>query len=300
MDCRFYPKYLRAAGNLALLALGAIVAWAAVACSPACSGDHRAGQTSAYLYHDDSGNPVYVDDRAKVPPRHRASSRPVFGDPGARDSIPPIYRYRGASGNPAYTNDLLRVPSDRRKQAEIVDLSQISLNHELANELASEGDLARNQIAQRPRSDLVQAIDMTYELALDSRLCRDARDAADASWLAAAWHHHVELVLLGGALLVLLLATPFAIRRIDAAVWAKVLMTAILAFSFVGLTSYLVGETRDQLGLLDVTAAPCRHDGAPSASDSPDTARSRLTAIELLRRRVAERNTALDQAMRVQ
>lgn len=233
------------------------------------------GDEKVYRYVVD-GVPVYVNDLSRVPPEHRDRVEAVMGEEQLD-----IFRYKVAGGRFAYTNDPSRIPRVQRDKAKIVDLSHISLNSELAE-------------------DLARAIDKTYESALDTDLCQDARSAAGMGWLAAAWHRHGGVLALAGVGLLLLLVTPFAIRRIEAATWAKVLSTSFALLAMVGVFTYMTSETARHLDMLKQAATPCLHDGQGSSLGSLGTARSRAGAIQDLRQRIAERNAALEAAMSIE
>ena len=233
------------------------------------------GDEKVYRYVVD-GVPVYVNDLERVPLEHRDSIEAVMGEEQLD-----IYRYKVAGGRFAYTNDPARIPERQREKAKTVDLSHISLNSELAE-------------------DLARAIDKSYETALDTDLCSDARGAAGMGWLAAAWHRHGGVLALAGVALLLLLSTPFAIRRVEAATWAKVLSTSFALLAMVGVFTYMTSETARHLDLLKAAAEPCMHDGQASSLGSLGTARSRAEAIQDLRERIAERNAALEAVMSIE
>lgn len=247
-----------------------------------CAGESHGGADEpdndgdrVYRYVVD-GVPVYVNDLASVPDEHRDAVEVIMGE-----QLLDIYRYKVPGGRVAYTNDRFRIPPRQRDQAEIVDLSHISLNSELAE-------------------DLARAIDTSYATALDTDVCRDARGAAGMGWLRGAWHRHGGVLALGAVALVLLLLTPFALRRVEAAIWAKVLSTSFMVLALVGVFTYLTGETARHLDQLKIEAEPCMHDGNPSSVGSLATARSRAGVIQTLRQRIAERNAALEAVMNIE
>ena len=252
--------------------LGGILVIGDARAAPDAAAVKQAPSGAAYRYVD-NGSPAFVDDLALVPREHRDSVEIVIG-PG----VPEIYQYRTRRGRMAYTNDRFRIPAKQRDKAKVVDLSQISLNSELA-------------------ADLSRAIDVQYEAVIDSDLCRNTRDAADASWLAVTWQEHGELMFLGGVILLLFMVTPIALQHLDVQIWAKLLSLSVMACGFLGLMLFLIGEATNHKEQLVSMAAPCYHDGESSSAGSMTTARSRANAIQTMQRRIAERKAALDAVM---
>ncbi|MBK6848257.1 MAG: hypothetical protein IPG96_12240 [Proteobacteria bacterium] len=137
---------------------------------------------------------------------------------GDGDATQTIYRYRNPAGRTVYVNDLARVPAAQRPRARAVDLSRISLNEALGNDL------------QRAASQQVAAL-------LGSRYCTGARRGAARGWWGTLWHVHGHLVLIGGALLLLLLGSPWLVRTLGVPQWSKLLLLALPALAFVALLS---------------------------------------------------------------
>jgi hypothetical protein len=233
-----------------------------------------------YRYIGDQGRPVYTDDPGKIPEARRRKAEIQSGTPG-----PQIYRYRGPHGRAVYVNDRLRIPAPYRDRAELVDLSHISLGHELA---AGEMPIGLGEV-----------IDHEYDAVLATGYCAQARREAGAGgWLRRFWREQGHLGMLGGLLIVLLCISPLALRSVGAAVWGKVLTQVLPVVGLVALFSFSavkMGGIRSDLGAL---AAPCTHDGVAPERRTAGTRQSRLQTIQehypLIERAAAGRVVDLD------
>jgi len=199
---------------------------------------------------------------------------------GDGDATQTIYRYRNPAGRTVYVNDLARVPAAQRARARAVDLSRISLNEALGNDL------------QRAASQQVAAL-------LGSRYCTGARRGAARGWWGTLWHVHGHLVLIGGALLLLLLGSPWLVRTLGVPQWSKLLLLALPALAFVALLSSSAVRASRTLRALRGAADACRPERfAGTAALDPAARAQRVHRIFELEQRVraagAARGAAID------
>jgi hypothetical protein len=179
-----------------------------------------------------------------------------------------IYLYRDESGRQVYTNIVEQVPLEQREEAR-VDLSHISLNTELGNEIARQ-------------------LKIQHAALVDSSYCKELREAAEAGFWSTLWHEFAPLVICGGVLLLFLLFTPAAMKRFGAPVWAKTLTMAIPFLALSGLAMFSMTHTNRAISDFKRKADPCTEDGlerVASRSEDPVQAQARL--VHGLKRRAS-------------
>ncbi|MGD8863021.1 MAG: hypothetical protein PVI30_23610 [Myxococcales bacterium] len=170
-----------------------------------------------------------------------------------------IYLYRDRDGRQVYTNIVEQVPLEQREEAR-VDLSHISLNTELGNEISRQ-------------------LQVKHAALVDSDYCRELREAAEAGFWATLWHEFAPLVICGGVLLLFLLFTPSAMKRFGAPVWAKTLTMAIPFLALSGLAMFGMTHTNRAVTEFKRQAEPCTEQGLQRAvgdSENPVKAQARL------------------------
>jgi hypothetical protein len=233
----------------------------------------RAFDDGIYAYTDDEGRLVYVNRLQDVPVALRAHARRVDqdaklspnSDPNAplldwvatpaQNSEPALYKYRARSGRTTYTNLVENVPVAQRAAAK-VDLSRVSLNTKLG-------------------ADLDQQLKLQYDKLRESAFCRSIETAIQEPFWRRAWGEHAPLVVCGGAILVFLLITPWMVRRVGGAPWARALSLAIPVLGFAGLMAFVLMKSGRSLSQLRERAAPC-----DPASWEASTARSDQGLVE--------------------
>jgi hypothetical protein len=147
-----------------------------------------------------------------------------------------IYRYVDKTGRPVFVNGLSRVPARYRARARRVDLSQVSLNTELGRGLHQEVEREYERLKAAERA----------ALAGESR-CGEVREEGALGWLKRLWAEHGYLVVIGGALLALGIATPFIVRHVPADRWVRVLMVVVPFLGSVALMTYAAARTSGAL-----------------------------------------------------
>ncbi len=128
------------------------------------------------------------------------------------ERAPVFYSYVADSGRTVYVNRFSLVPPEKRSKARAVDLSQVSLNSELAEELSS---AVAKEIRHLKQSDP----------------CEKARKESKAGAWRHVWHRHGPWILASLAALILLVLSPWMIRRTPQGVWARFLMVALPALA---------------------------------------------------------------------
>ncbi len=146
----------------------------------------------------------------------------VAGDAQAQ-SAPVFYSYTSGSGRTVYVNRFSMVPPEKRSEARAVDLSSVSLNEDLAEELAD-------------------AVEDELRSLKDSDPCNEARKERTAGAWRHVWHRHGPWILASLAALILVLMTPWMVQRTPPGVWSRLLMVALPALAMTALVA--VSATR--------------------------------------------------------
>lgn len=234
------------------------------------SAEHEQG--AVYAYTDDRGALVHVQRLQDVPLNLRHAVRRVDLDsPDAQPSAGPhsvmewltaaasgspaqhpepvMYKYRGARGQVVYTNLSSSVPPDQRERARI-DLRAVPLNSEL-------GASINRELEQR------------FDALRGSDACSQLRAAADESVWERAWRDQRVLVVCGGAMLLLLLASPWMHSRGWGAQWARVLFTAMPMLGLVAISGTLLMKANAMRSTLLPRADRCEPQAFQSAKGLP-------------------------------
>ena len=142
----------------------------------------------------------------------------------AQAQSPPIfYSYTGSSGRTVYVNRFSMVPPEKRSSARAIDLSEVSLNEELAEKLSG-------------------AVEDELRQLKDSVPCIEARQEDEAGAWRHVWHRHGPWILASLAAMVLVLMTPWMVARTPPGVWSRLLMVALPALAMTALVA--VSATR--------------------------------------------------------
>jgi hypothetical protein len=137
---------------------------------------------------------------------------------------PPVfYSYKADSGRTVYVNRFSMVPPEKRSGARAVDLSEVSLNEELAEELAD-------------------AVEDELRYLKDSDPCIEARKEESAGAWRHIWSRHGPWLLASLAATILVMMSPWMIRRTPPGVWSRFLMVALPALAMTALVA--VSATR--------------------------------------------------------
>jgi hypothetical protein len=215
-----------------------------------------------YIYVDEQGREVQVENLSSVPEQHRDSVRRVRveheadaslfsfegGAFGAGEEGQTIYKYVGSDGRTVYTNIAENVPPNLRDESEM-DLSHIPLNSELGREL----DRRLHEAHARLRG---------------SQYCSDLHAAVRAGPWKALWDEYAPLIVCGFALLAFIFATPFFMRRIGVSAWKRTLTMAIPVLALAGLSMYGMTYSTRRMSEMRSRLKPCTKE-AWNASAAP-------------------------------
>jgi len=138
-------------------------------------------------------------------------------------SAPVFYSYTTDSGRTVYVNRFSMVPPEKRSGARAVDLSQVSLHEELAE-------------------DLADAVEEELRYLKESDPCVEARKEESAGAWRHIWHRHGPWLLSSFAAILLVMMSPWMIRRTPPGVWSRFLMVALPALAMTALVA--VSATR--------------------------------------------------------
>jgi hypothetical protein len=134
-----------------------------------------------------------------------------------------FYSYTGDSGRTVYVNRFSMVPPEKRSQARAVDLSQVQLHTELAEELAD-------------------AVEDELRHLKESEPCDAARSEESAGAWKHVWRRHGPWMLASLGAIVLVVMTPWMVARTPPGVWSRLLMVAL---PVLGMTALLaISATR--------------------------------------------------------
>ena len=164
-----------------------------------------------------------------------------FAAVAVAQTAPVFYSYVGDSGRTVYVNKFSMVPPEKRSSARAVDLTQVSLNEELAEELA--GAVTR-EIQELKKSDP----------------CEKARVERKFSKWRHAWSRHGPWILSGGVAALLLLMSPWMIRRTPQGVWARFLLVAFPALAMTTLLAIASSRASSTFAAVDELAKLCDAD----------------------------------------
>jgi hypothetical protein len=240
--------------------------------APSALAQPSAEQGAVYAYTDDRGALVHVQRLQDVPLNLRHAVRRVdlpeaavaAGSPAGKlmdwltaapsgnvsaPQEPVMYGYRGGRGQVVYTNLATSVPLGQRDNARI-DLRNVPLNSQL-------GVALNQQLEQR------------FQALRASDACSQLRSEAAQSLWERAWRDYRVLVVCGGALLLLLLATPWMHSRGWGAQWARVLFTAVPLLGVVAISASVLIKATAARGTLLPRAERCQPKAFASANGLP-------------------------------
>jgi hypothetical protein len=161
-----------------------------------------------------------------------------------------IYRYVDKAGRPVFVNGLHRVPARFRARARRIDLSKVSLNPELGRELHDEVEREYERLKAKLAA-----------LERERRGCGEVREAGALGWLKRLWAEHGHLVVIGGLLLALGIATPFIVRHVPVDKWVRVLMVAVPLLACIAVMSVAAVRTSGVLrGARGADGQACAHE----------------------------------------
>lgn len=153
-------------------------------------------------------------------------------------SSPVFYSYKGDSGRMVYVNRFSMVPPEKRSKARAVDLSQVELHEDLAD-------------------DLADAVEDELRYLKDSDPCDEARSEDSAGVWKHAWHRHGPWILASFAAIVLVLMTPWMVARTPPGAWSRLLMVALPALAMTALLAVSATRVTSSLEAVEELAKLC-------------------------------------------
>ncbi|MGD8316560.1 MAG: hypothetical protein PVH21_16855 [Myxococcales bacterium] len=151
---------------------------------------------------------------------------------------PFFYSYVNDSGRTVYVNRFALIPPEKRSDARAVDLSQVSLNEGLAEELAD-------------------AVEDELRRLKDSDPCNEARKEQSVGAWRHVWHRHGPWVLASLAALVLVLMSPWMVQRTPPGLWSRFLMVALPALAMTVVMAVSVTRATRSLEAVQELATLC-------------------------------------------
>lgn len=153
-------------------------------------------------------------------------------------SAPVFYSYTSSSGRTVYVNRFSMVPPEKRSEARAVDLSRVSLNEGLAEELAD-------------------AVEDELRFLKDSNPCNEARKERTAGAWKHVWHRHGPWVLASLAAIILVMMTPWMVQRTPPGVWSRLLMVALPALAMTALIAVSATRATSSLEAVEQLSKLC-------------------------------------------
>jgi hypothetical protein len=153
-------------------------------------------------------------------------------------SSPVFYSYTSSAGRTVYVNRFSMVPPEKRSEARSVDLSQVSLNEGLAE-------------------DLADAVEDELRYLKDSDPCNEARIERTAGAWRHVWHRHGPWVLASLAAMILVLMTPWMVQRTPPGVWSRLLMVALPALAMTALVAVSATRATSSLEAVEQLSKLC-------------------------------------------
>ena len=153
-------------------------------------------------------------------------------------SSPVFYSYTSSGGRTVYVNRFSMVPPDKRSEARAVDLSQVSLNEGLAE-------------------DLADAVEDELRYLKDSDPCNEARKERTAGAWRHVWHRHGPWILASLAAIILVLMTPWMVMRTPPGVWSRLLMVALPALAMTALVAVSATRATNSLEAVEQLSKLC-------------------------------------------
>ena len=149
-------------------------------------------------------------------------------------SAPVFYSYAADSGRTVYVNRFSMVPPEKRAEARAVDLSQVSLNEDLAD-----------------------AVEDELRYLKDSDPCVEARKEESAGAWRHVWRRHGPWLLASLAALILVMMTPWMVRRTPPGVWSRLLMVALPALAMTAVLAVSATRATDTLEAVEELTKLC-------------------------------------------
>lgn len=155
-----------------------------------------------------------------------------------------IYRYVNAEGRESFTNILEKVPVDARGHKEKAEFgsSNVAFNPESAQQPSGPKGLADTHTQKTGHLETVG---------------RGWLDPA-LEWTQTLWRDYTPFVVVGAIVLLLLLVTPTALRKVSAPAWARTVTRTIQVLTFIAILAFLVVQANRRYWRFVKPADSCR------------------------------------------
>lgn len=178
----------------------------------------------------------------------------------SEDDAPAFYSYVNDAGRVVYVSHPGLVPPGHRGTAEEVDVSRVSLNTELGDQL--------NEAIKEEHASLAA-----------TDVCQEARRDGEDDFVSHAVKRYPFWLVIGGVILLLLVTGPAIARQVGAGPWIRTLAWVIPLLLFLGVLTHTARQTQSTLSLLRSTSALC---DAEALAQESSTA-GRLGVVHKLR-----------------
>lgn len=182
----------------------------------------------------------------------------LLGSVASAQTAPVFYSYKADSGRTVYVNRFSMVPPEKRSDARAVDLSEVSLNEDLAE-------------------DLAEAVEDELRFLKESDPCNQARKEVSLGAWPHVWGRHAPWLLSSFGAFVLLLMSPWMIMRTPPGVWSRFLMVALPALAMTALVAVSVTRATRSLEAVEDLSKLC---DANEKEASPQKQLTRLNEMQ--------------------
>ncbi len=164
-----------------------------------------------------------------------------------------------------------------------------------------EHDLGRVILGSELAGKIESTLSSTFSELRGSDYCAAGSSDPATSLVATAWRDHGPLIFVAGALALALLLTPFALKRLDAPQWSRVLVYSIKAMVTIGLLAYVFHRAGAAVDHANERNELCDESGWNELQKDPASLPKRADLIMRFKKRVeaieANRAARLDQAI---
>lgn len=150
-----------------------------------------------------------------------------------------VYRYKSDRGRPAFTNMPDGLTSAEKETLQELDMSRF----EAVLDLGHDYDLSRVALKSELAKKIEKNLSSTFAELRGSDYCEPGALDTEPSLFATAWRDHGPLVFIAGALALLFLFTPFALTKLGAPQWSRVLLYSTKGMLVLGILAYVFHRT---------------------------------------------------------
>lgn len=177
-----------------------------------------------------------------------------------------IYQYRGEGGRISFIDDKKRVPQAYKSTLKSVDVSHISTNTELGEDIKRATQEELDRLAETP-------------------YCKNLKKSKPKGFFGQLWDDYAVLIIIGVLLLLLLFFfTPMITRYIPGPQWSRTLFILIPLLVSIGLITTASIKANEQLNSTKENLGLCNSKIDTNSASTPSTTiKERLRKIRELR-----------------